>query len=1440
MSKTMTSYGLTADFSRCAWELRDRMRDKGLQVIQITSLVGTGGLCGPETYFSDCYKSAKALGRKPSMFLEDLLDAAEDDVLCLGHWVTPARTSVYALFAYEGVEEPDKELLSSLGSVLACTAEGTTSALTLEGLSESSEVSPVLASLREYFSGDWGKAAQAISSTGAVGIEARQSGGVVRHVVRPLTEGELPVTGHAARLAPAPPSASSRGTKDVGSIMMPGYPPHAFVSESSVAIKRRVAELTSRFRVEDWPRRCEELRSLTGHEGAKEEVWLAIVSKQISESRVVEPSSGAPGYVRLPLLFDRGGRPLFAILRAPSDPADVRPALMAIMDHEGAAANVPIGVAPAFDLTFHTLDYLSYLSGRASRLARSVGRDDFDALATCVAEGRPVAADVLERVSEYARTWSEMSRALERVGRPDALTLESVGELVDDWFAKATRRLDYREAVRDVVEECSERFKAVVPWGHPAIVADLARLDDPDDLGEQGVKELEGIYEALVDEMARDDPYESRGLQLEKVEKHLGPLGAMFEMLRTAFAANPVSLGRLRRANVPRPASEDDAPTAPEQGGELAEDFASVAEGGGREAEASAGPALEIPAHVSLAVSTSVPEEAILLDEVPSFRPDASAQSRELGAAELSQLEAFAASTGSPSPVAGETPLDPGPSAGLQERFPGEYREGRETGIACNFSLLFELGSRRVWPRLVPPEGVDVFSRCALMGFRDVSDVLDCAEAALRDGVRPAQVHRILDPVRGSVPDDPTAREYQRFWTLAALADRLGFAADEVSASQLLEDCEYLMLCEASFSVGPGASALLAEVFLTAVTHHLSGRTVEMYQSLLDLLDEKDVQRAALQGLSSGLGRLLSGLEKNFAYNPTTDYSAMTLPALGAERVREQLDLLSREAVRERDLPLSTNYHPARVFWTGMVAREEPGSRLKVGILLADVASGGASARIDRRELRELRDDVDGSLDSDHRNLFWAARGHGAYEKIVGQARQALISSIRGVYDLYERYLDLLDEASSRSLPEASALAAAGLVGVHGGVLSSLRGLNAERRGGWDALVELVLSLEADYPFESLSYDEQLPADLSEDALPADLRTDRGRALVELMLHLTLSRSGGRLEIPNSGQLIARVEEGREALARAFTFNAVDEQLYGLLDAALARTLGVADAVGGAPQGQSATNAVLAGWTLDLVGTRVDALGRELISRAARLLEGDTGLDPAARSLLEDAVSSGDLARVFAYTDYELDNAVLSLSKPPRSYEDEFYGGADGSLGLIDPICRGLSVNPRQFGYRNLPFDPKLTDPYGEDRADLALSVFVKLRRALGSLKACAREHRLPLDGASVDTVGEGASRVTARAMDTFSRHLRTLFSALGFEDAEVTPSVSHSDAAATVSSWRLRFFARPSETDSRGELVCPLRSTLPSSTPVTVSARHAWSTRLRCSPAMMRSSVLS
>ena len=97
MSKTTTSYGLTADFSRCAWELRDRMHDKGLQVIQLTNLVGADRLCGPGTYFSDCYKSAKTLGRKLSLFLEDVIDASEDDILCVGYWETPARTRVYAL-----------------------------------------------------------------------------------------------------------------------------------------------------------------------------------------------------------------------------------------------------------------------------------------------------------------------------------------------------------------------------------------------------------------------------------------------------------------------------------------------------------------------------------------------------------------------------------------------------------------------------------------------------------------------------------------------------------------------------------------------------------------------------------------------------------------------------------------------------------------------------------------------------------------------------------------------------------------------------------------------------------------------------------------------------------------------------------------------------------------------------------------------------------------------------------------------------------------------------------------------------------------------------------------------------------------------------------------------------------------------------------------------
>ena len=274
--------------------------------------------------------------------------------------------------------------------------------------------------------------------------------------------------------------------------------------------------------------------------------------------------------------------------------------------------------------------------------------------------------------------------------------------------------------------------------------------------------------------------------------------------------------------------------------------------------------------------------------------------------------------------------------------------------------------------------------------------------------------------------------------------------------------------------------------------------------------------------------------------------------------------------------------------------------------------------------------------------------------------------------------------------------------------------------------------------------------------------------------------------------------QSRELLERSFTFNVVDERLYALLRATLARTLGVVDASGGASGCERATGAVLARWTLALVDARLDALSRALVSRAAALLEGGASLDEGARALLGDAVASGDVARVFAYADYEVDNALISLAAPPKSYEDEFYGGQDGALGLVDPICRALSGAGRPFSYRNLAFDPDLTNQYGADRAEAAFSSFRELRRAIGGLKSCVREHRLPVDGLSVRTAGEGTSPATTQALDRVSRYLREIFGELGFKDAEVTPSVSHADVAAPVSSWRLRFYASPSDTDSR------------------------------------------
>ena len=255
-----------------------------------------------------------------------------------------------------------------------------------------------------------------------------------------------------------------------------------------------------------------------------------------------------------------GGRPLYAILRASSDPLDVRPSLTSVMDHENAAANVPLGVSPGPDRTFHALDYLSYLSSRAARSAHLLDKRAFDELAARVGEGRAPERGTLEALSRYAQAWDEMNRALEYLGQPGVTTLRQVEALAQEWSARALRRVDRREALREVIEECSERFRAVVPWGHPVINADLEGLDGPEGPSDQDLKGLEDAYVALVEEMGRDEPYEERGLDLERAEQHFGPLGAMFDMLRSSFVADPVSLDRLRRADAPSPPSRRPTP----------------------------------------------------------------------------------------------------------------------------------------------------------------------------------------------------------------------------------------------------------------------------------------------------------------------------------------------------------------------------------------------------------------------------------------------------------------------------------------------------------------------------------------------------------------------------------------------------------------------------------------------------------------------------------------------------------------------------------------------------------------------------------------------------------------------------------------------------------------------------------------------------------------
>lgn len=453
MGKTTTSYGLTVDFSRCAWDLRDRMHDRGVQTILLTNLVCEAGLCGPGTYFSDCYKLAKTLGRKLTRFMDDLLAAVNDDVLCMGHWVSQGGTAVHALFSYESTEEPSEELLVNLAQCLGEIARGASSVLTLEGLAESSEVSPALRQLSQHLGEDWGRVAQALSATGGVVVEVAPAGSTVGHVVRRVDERvgkSSPASSGTSQARPAVPARDALLEPGVAieDVMVPGYPPHALVNKGSGTSRRQVAALKASVRIEDWPRRCDELRLLTGHEGLDDEAWLAIVAKQVAESRLVSPTDSLPGYVELPLLFDRGGRPLYAILRASSDPLDVRPSLTSIMDHENAAANVPLGVSPGPDRTFHALDYLSYLGSRAARSAHLLDERAFAELAARVGEGRAPERGTLEALSRYAQAWDEMNRALEYLGQPGVTTLRQVEALAQEWSARPAARRPSRGPAR--------------------------------------------------------------------------------------------------------------------------------------------------------------------------------------------------------------------------------------------------------------------------------------------------------------------------------------------------------------------------------------------------------------------------------------------------------------------------------------------------------------------------------------------------------------------------------------------------------------------------------------------------------------------------------------------------------------------------------------------------------------------------------------------------------------------------------------------------------------------------------------------------------------------------------------------------------------------------------------------------------------------------------
>lgn len=1407
MATTTTSYGLKVDFSRCAWELRDCMHDKGLQTIHFTNLMGTGGLCGPGTYIWGRFQEAKALGRKLVSFMGDLLDSAEDDVLCMGNWPLMGGDA-YVLFAYEDALEPSHELLTFLGRVLATMVEEAAGDLTLEGLAQSSGVSPVLRQLASHYGGDWGRLARALSAEGEVGVEATSGGSVEGHVLR-MAPGQddageaIPVPAPQPLPKEVPAWMGKARPVDVADAVIPGYPPHAIANKASAAVQRQIADMMSQVRIEAWPRLCAQLRELTGHEGPDEDAWLAIVAQQVAESRIVRPTGQLPGYVKLPLLRDKGGRPIFAILAPSSVPSDVRLTLESFMDHDGASASVSIGVPPRPDRTFHVLDYLRYLQFYAERRAKSLAREDFAGLGALVGSGMPVPADLLDGLVRYAQTWDEMSRVLGTLGE-HAENLTQIGTLTEDWFARFSQSADYREVLREVVDACSERFKRVVPWGHPVITADLERLDSSDELGEKDLRSLADIYVALVDEMARDEPYAARGSRLKMVEGHLLSLDAVFDQLQEAFRADPIDLSRLRRvASAPvAPEEHDDASfqDVPSwvDGTTITDESIESASGAQGDLGGATGGGFFSPAYAP-------GEDELLSEALPSFGddaseelPDAPGQADLLFGAEAELDGAGAPDNATQESMRQEAAWEPA-GDGLRERFPAEWRKGFETGIACNVAQLFELGHHEVWPAVESPTGTSVFARAALLGHRGVDDLVSCVEAALRDGVRPGLAYRIALPARDALPADSADPRSQRLWAMVALADRMGVAAGNVSVDQLVEDCEYLAMGEGTLSLGPALSCLLAEAYLTAVTRHVSGQMLEVFSAFLGRLDEHDLHR--LGKLPARLNDLLACLRESYSYAPAIDYSDAILPSLGAACACSQFEVLARSAGEIRASKPGSGHQISQLLWTQTLLKDDEESHIRVGCLLADIESLGERARTDRHALSRLRRDIEDSLDNDHRHLFWEKSPRGAWEKIVGRAREDLRELIRRTYDLYERYLDLREQEQSVSAQGPMSEEATCLGAAHDEVASALRGLRNEQRAGWERVVERALELQASYPGGAPEPLDDLSADLSVESLPPDLRGEEGLALVELLLHDPGLRTEGRLLVLGSGQLAERVGSCLVCVERSFTYNAVDERLYDLIVRTLARTLGAAEAAGGSPQGAAATRALLAQWTVELIDARVVGLASDLVARTAARLRESGSLDERSRAVLEDAIAQGDIARVFAYADYEVDNAVISPGAAPHSYEDEFFGAAGGSVGLIDPICRAIMSGGRQMGYRKMEFDSELVDPF-VDRAEKAREAYERIRRSIGGIKSLIREHRLPINGASVPSADPGMRK----PLEDVARYLTGLFSELGFTDASVTESVSHADTSGMVSSWRLRFFASPSQTDSRGELVCPLR----------------------------------